>query len=178
MGNTTNMVKIAIGNANWDYYLEDGKYVYYIAKSEKHCSSGYFGKLDFFLKTRRFHEMAVLTVEAIEVPIELPILRKKLNTPDASLLNSGGKLLYITNIILIKKLIIPKPCNIATKIINPVWWTVENVVSKYVAQAKTQSPKAMTILGSNFLPNFITIGAAINEAIPLGAVIYPATSTE
>ncbi len=25
---------------------------------------------------------------------------------------------------------------------------------------------------------FITIGAAINEAIPLGAVIYPATSTE
>lgn len=41
---------LLVGDANWDYYLDDEFYntVFYIAKPGSGCASGVFGSLDYF----------------------------------------------------------------------------------------------------------------------------------
>jgi hypothetical protein len=62
------MIKIAIGNSNWDYYINENKVVFAIAKKDG-CDNTYFGSLKYFLNLYREKQIAVLTVEAIEMGI-------------------------------------------------------------------------------------------------------------
>jgi hypothetical protein len=69
MLNTDNMILIAIGKSNWDYYINENEFVYCKAKVNSGCKDSYYGSLKHFKKMMLVSKDAELTEDAIKMGI-------------------------------------------------------------------------------------------------------------